>query len=43
LTVSGHGHPYVRARWKAGKALRHQASPTSQTGDPLAVPVWQRT
>lgn len=37
LTVSGHGHPYVRARWKAGHGPRHQTEPMSQTRDALAV------
>lgn len=43
LTVSGHGHPYVRARWKATRELRHQTAPTSQTRDALAAPAPRHT
>lgn len=42
LTVSGHGHPYVRARWKAGHGVRHQAASISQTRDALTVPAPHR-
>ncbi|HEY1608472.1 MAG TPA: phosphoesterase, partial [Paraburkholderia sp.] len=42
LTVSGHGHPYVRARWKAAHHLRHEAT-TSQTRDALTIPFPRRT
>jgi len=33
LTMSGHGHPFVRARWKAHHEPRRPAAPTSQTRD----------
>ena len=38
LTISGHGHPYVRARWKAGRELRRPAAPMSDRRDALAQP-----
>ncbi|PXW28188.1 phosphatase PAP2 family protein [Paraburkholderia caballeronis] len=38
LTVSGHGQPYVRARWKANRELRRPAAPMSQTRNTLAQP-----
>ncbi|HTH62603.1 MAG TPA: phosphatase PAP2 family protein [Paraburkholderia sp.] len=43
LTVSGHGHPYVRARWKAAREPRHPVRPSSQTQDALTVPSPRRT
>jgi hypothetical protein len=39
LVISGHGHPYIRARWKANHGQRHPAPPISQTRDALSVPV----
>lgn len=43
LTVSGHGHPYVRARWQAGREPRHPTAPMSQTRDTMTVPTPHRT